>query len=145
MEVSVKLNNLRTSPRKIRPVLPIIKGKSATDALNILRFSNKGCARDLYQLLKSAIAAALEHEMEKDQLVVSVVKCDQAQILKRHRFKARGRVTKIKKRSSHITLSLTDSYQKKSDVVLDKPTDKDIKTTPEVEKKKKDNIDKKDK
>jgi large subunit ribosomal protein L22 len=145
MEVSVKLNNLRTSPRKVRPVLPIIKGKSATDALNILRFSNKGCARDLYQLLKSGIAAALEHEMEKDQLVVSVVKCDEAQTLKRHRFKARGRVTKIKKRSSHITLSLSDSYQKKSEVVSEKPAEKKAEKAPKSEVKKKDIIDKKDK
>ncbi|OQB06088.1 MAG: 50S ribosomal protein L22 [bacterium ADurb.Bin212] len=144
MEVSVKLNNLRTSPRKVRPVLPIIKGKSATDALNILRFSNKGCARDLYQLLKSGIAAAVEHEMEKDQLVVSVAKCDQAQTLKRHRFKARGRVTKIKKRSSHITLSLSDSYQKKPEVTLDKPVEKDMKKDTVAVKDKKDVNNKKD-
>lgn len=110
MEVKVKLRNIRTSPRKIRPVLPIIKGKSANTALDILKFTNKGCAKDIYQLVKSGIAAALEHEMNKEQLVIARVQCDQAQTLKRHRFKARGRVTKIRKRSSHITLVISDTF-----------------------------------
>ncbi len=109
MEVTVKLKNVRTSPRKIRPVLPIVRGKMAKDALDILKFTNKSCSVELYQLVKSGIAAALEHEMNEDNLILKIVKCDEAQTLKRHRFKARGRTTRIHKRSSHLTVTISDS------------------------------------
>ncbi len=115
MEVTVKLNNIRTSPRKIRPILPIIRGKMASNALDILKFTNKTCAKDLYQLVKSGVAAAVEHEMNADQLFIMSVKCDQAQILKRHIFKARGRTSRIHKRSSHLTLVISDTYSTVND------------------------------
>jgi len=109
MEITVKLNKLRTSPRKVRPVLHIVKGMSAVKALEILQFTNKGISKDLYKLVKSGIASALEHEMEEDQLIIKYIKCDQAQSMKRHIFKARGRVARIRKRSSHVTVVISDS------------------------------------
>ncbi len=113
MEVAVKLKNIRTSPRKIRPVLLIIRGKIAKDALDILKFTNKSCSYELYQLVKSGIAAAVEHEMNEENLIVKIAKCDEAQTLKRHRFKARGRTTRIQKRSSHLSITISDSAENK--------------------------------
>jgi len=130
MEVTVKLNNLRRSPGKIRPVLHIIRGKNASRALDILRFTEKGVALELYKLVKSGIAAAHEREMKEENLIVKVAKCDGAGMYKRHRYGARGRVVRIVKRNSHLTVTLSDEIvakETKKDVIK-----KEITTPPET-------------
>jgi len=108
MEITVKLNKITRSPQKIRPILYLVRGKNAHLAINTLKFINKSGAREISSLLKSAIAAAKEHEMNEEALVVKIAKCDQAQSLKRHQYKARGRTTLITKRSSHLSITLSD-------------------------------------
>lgn len=108
MEITVKRNNLRTSPTKVRPTLYIIRGKNAKKSLDVLKFTRKGCAKDLLELLKSGVAAAKEHEMKEENLYVKTVKCDGAGMYKRHRYGSRGRVVRIMKRNSHISLTLSD-------------------------------------
>lgn len=115
MEVTVKLNNLRRSPTKIRPTLYLVRGKNASLALDILRFTNKGCAQELYKLVKSGIAAAKEREMKEDNLIVKVIKCDQASVMKRHRYGSRGRVARVIKRNSHLTLVISDEVKVKAE------------------------------
>lgn len=135
MEITVKLNNIRKSPRKIRPCLYGIKGKNTTAALDILRFSSHDISRDLSELIKSGIAAAKEHEMDENKLFVKILKCDTAGMLKRHIFVSKGRSSRIHKRNSHLTLTLSDQQitpNKKSKVMpaqtkSDKPKSKVIK------------------
>ncbi len=116
MEVVVKKRYYRQSPSKIRPNLYLIKGQKSDKALDVLKYLDNKASNVLYQLLKSGIAAAKEKEMEESKLVIKNVQCDQANRLKRHIFKARGRTARITKRLSHITLTLTDSYDMKSKV-----------------------------
>lgn len=151
MEVTVKLKNIRRSPTKIRPTLFLIKGRNAKKALDILKFTNRGCAAELYKLIKSGIAAAGEREMKEDNLIVKIAKCDQATVMKRHRYGSRGRVVPIIKRNSHLTITLTDEVktiadksEKKSAAeatpVGEKPVAKEeVKEAKKEEKKTKDN------
>ncbi|MFV1951211.1 MAG: 50S ribosomal protein L22 [Nitrospinota bacterium] len=108
MEVKAVLRYIRTSPRKARLVADLIRGKNASDALNILAFTQKASARILEKLLKSAIANAEDAKEVKDvdSLTISQIRVDEGPVSKRHMPRARGRATPIKKRTSHITIVL---------------------------------------
>jgi large subunit ribosomal protein L22 len=105
-----KLNNCPTSPRKMRLVADIIRGKKVETALNTLRFSTKEAAGRLEKVLLSAISnwqAKNEGErIEDHNLYVSEVYVDSARQLKRLRTAPQGRGHRIRKRSNHITLIL---------------------------------------
>ena len=109
MGITVKLKYLRIAPRKVRLVADLIRGKTASEAENLLEFTRKKAARPLQKLLKSAISVA-EHNFQKDRssLYISKITVDEGPTLKRHRFRGFGRIFSIFKRSSHITLSLDD-------------------------------------
>ena len=109
MEITVKNLKVRKSPRKIRPVLYILKHQNAEKAIVTLKFNNDSIAPVLSKLIKSGIAAAGEKEIDSKKLFIKNIKCDQAQGFKRHRFGSRGRVVKINKRMSHLTLVLADT------------------------------------
>lgn len=102
-----KLNNCPTSPRKMRIVADIIRGKEVFQALNILKFSKKEASIRLEKLLKSAINN-WEQKNESDatevNLVVKEVSVDSARMLKRLRPAPQGRAHRIRKRSNHVTL-----------------------------------------
>ncbi len=146
MEVTVSKRYCRQSPTKIRPNLFLIRGQKSNKAMEVLQHTNNKASRTLYQLLKSAISAASEKEMEEDKLVIKSISCDQATRLKRHIFKARGRTARITKRLSHITMTLTDKIeiknkklgnaQKMSDIKKEekniKPVDKPKKSPPSL-------------
>jgi len=102
-----KLNYLRISPRKVRLVANLIKGMLAKDALAQLAFIPKNASRPLSQLLRSAIANA-EHnqKMSKDGLYIKTITVDAGPTLKRVQPRAMGRAFTIRKRSSHINLTL---------------------------------------
>lgn len=112
MEVAVaKLRNNQRSPRKVRLVADIIRGKKVTDALNILQFTKKHAARDLEKLLLSAVAnwEAKNPDLDIDDadLFVQAITVDQGRTLKRIIPAPFGRAHRVRKRSSHITLSVT--------------------------------------
>lgn len=109
MDITVKNLKVRKSPRKIRPVLHILKHQNAEKAIVALKFNSDSIAPVLSKLIKSGIAAAAEKEIESKKLFIKIIKCDQAQGFRRHRFGSRGRVVKINKRSSHLTLVLADT------------------------------------
>ena len=115
MEVTVKKRYYRESPTKVRPNLYLIKGQKSDRALDTLRLKNNKASKALYQLLLSGVSAAKEKEMDEEKLIVKLATCDQASRLKRHIFKARGRTAKITKRLSHLSITLTDSY----DLIID--------------------------
>jgi large subunit ribosomal protein L22 len=103
----VHLRNLRIAPRKVRVVVNQIRGKSAAEALDILRFTAKKAGNPVAALLDSAIAnATTTHEMDADAIFVSEVYVDQGQTLKRWTPRAMGRATRIQKKTSHVTLVL---------------------------------------
>src|SRR5256885_3371433 len=97
------------SPRKIRPYADMIRGRMADDALELLRFLPNKSARLLEAVLKSALGNAEDRGARNiDDLVITESRVDGAPILKRHMPRARGTAYPIKRRYSHIHITLTD-------------------------------------
>ena len=102
-----KLNNVPTSPRKMRLVADMIRGMEVNRALGVLKFSTKEASIRMEKLLKSAIAnweTKTEQKAENANLYVSAVYVDSATMLKRLRTAPQGRGYRIRKRSNHVTL-----------------------------------------
>jgi large subunit ribosomal protein L22 len=96
---------IRVSPRKLNLVAQLIRGKKASAALADLTFSTKRIARDVKKTLESAIAnAENNHDLDVDSLVVSEAFVGKAMVLKRWTPRARGRVGRIEKPFSHLTI-----------------------------------------
>jgi ribosomal protein L22 len=99
---------VRTSARKARLVCDHIRGKSVEEARAILMHANRDVARDWSKLLESAVAnAEHNHELIGEELRIHAVKADEGPTLKRFRPRAMGRATKIRKRTSHLSITLT--------------------------------------
>ena len=107
MAVVAKLRYQRLSPQKARLVADIVRGKSALEALNILRFTNKKAAPLIEKTLRSAIANA-EHNLglNPENLYVSKVLIDKGPVLKRMNPRAMGRADIIRKPLAHITVEV---------------------------------------
>ena len=109
-KVFAKLNNCPTSPRKMRLVADLVRGKMADRALNILRFSQKEASRRLEKLLLSAISNwEAKNEglnVEDAELYISRITVDSGSMLKRLRPAPQGRAHRIRKRSNHVTIVL---------------------------------------
>jgi ribosomal protein L22 len=99
---------VRTSARKARMVCGHLRGKSVEEARAILAFTPREVARDWSKLLESAVAnAENNHELLEDDLVVREAYADEGPTIKRFRPRAMGRATPIRKRTSHLTITLT--------------------------------------
>jgi large subunit ribosomal protein L22 len=95
----------RTSARKMRRAMDLIRGQHVVEAERILRFSGLGASRDLEKLLHSAVANAEQQPgVIVDNLVVSRAWVDDGPTLKRYRPRAYGRATRVRKRTSHVTV-----------------------------------------
>jgi ribosomal protein L22 len=106
--VRARSKYVRSSARKARLVIDHIRGKSVEEARAVLRHTPRGVARDVEKLLASAVAnAENNHELVGDDLMVKDAYADEGPTLKRWRPRARGRATRIRKRTSHLTLTLT--------------------------------------
>ena len=102
-----KARYVRISARKVKAVIDLIRGKSVSDARAILAFTPKAASPVVEKLLKSAIANAENNlNMDAEGLYVAEVFADQGPTLKRFRPRAQGRATRIRKRTSHITIIL---------------------------------------
>lgn len=113
MESTARLNNVPTSPRKMRIIADLVRGKNVKLALNILKFQpNKGSER-LEKLLVSAIsnwqAKNPGANVEDANLFVKEIKVDEGRVLKRFRPAPQGRAYRIRKRSNHVTLVVESS------------------------------------
>ncbi|MBL4794209.1 MAG: 50S ribosomal protein L22 [Pseudomonadales bacterium] len=109
MEVAAKLRNARISAQKARLVADQIRGMEVDKALDLLTFSPKKAAALIKKILESAIANAENNEgADVDELKVSVVFVDEGMTMKRIRPRAKGRADRIMKRSSHITVKVSD-------------------------------------
>ncbi len=106
--VRAQAKYVRTSARKARLVCDHIRGKSVQDARAILAHTPRAVARDWSKLLESAVAnAEHNHELLGDDLRIVAVTADEGPTLKRYRPRAMGRATRIRKRTSHLTILLT--------------------------------------
>ena len=99
---------VRTSARKARMVCGHLRGKSVQEARAILAFTPREVARDWSKLLESAVAnAESNHELLEDDLIVREAYADEGPTIKRFRPRAMGRATPIRKRTSHLTITLS--------------------------------------
>ncbi len=101
------LKNYRQSPRKVRLVADLVRGKNAGEALTLLSFTNKDAAVSVKKLIKSAIANAGDEEGKKD-LIIDKIQVDKGITFTRHRPRARGRAAPIRKRTSRVSVQLAE-------------------------------------
>jgi large subunit ribosomal protein L22 len=105
-----KLNNCPSSPRKMRLVADIIRGKEVVQALNILKFTRKHAALPMEKLLRSAIsnwqAKNSGEDIATSNVVVKDIRVDAARMVKRISPAPQGRAHRIRKRSNHVTIIL---------------------------------------
>ncbi len=100
------LKNYRQSPRKVRLIADLVRGKRIPKALETLRFVNKRAAGPFAKLIASAVANAKSQGVDTNALVITTVAVDKGTVLKRFMPRARGSAARINKRSSHIRLEL---------------------------------------
>lgn len=102
--MKAKLSNYRQSPRKVRLVTELIKGKKVQDALIQLSFTPKRASMPIKKLLESAVANAMGKDVEN--LKITNIEVNEGVTLKRIMPRARGSASRINKRTSHVTLTL---------------------------------------
>jgi len=109
VEVKAIAKNTGLSAIKVRPLVDMVRGKSVDEALTLLRFTPTPKAKYLAKLVRSAVANA-ENNFQMDPADLKVVKIyvDEARPLRRFRPRSRGRVSPIRKRSSHITVIVAE-------------------------------------
>jgi ribosomal protein L22 len=99
---------IRVAPRKARLVADQVRGLTVPEARTLLDFSVRGAARDISKLIASAAAnAENNHELVADDMRIAEIQVDEGPTLKRWRARARGRATRIEKRTSHVSVALT--------------------------------------
>jgi large subunit ribosomal protein L22 len=138
MEVKAYAKSLRMSPRKVRLVVDLIRGKKVASALAQLQFSPRAATLPISKLVKSAVANAKHnYDLVEDNLFIKSIFVDGGATLKRSMPRAQGRATPIRKRTSHITVvlgELVDSGKKEArNVAVDKPVELKLAATPGAE------------
>ncbi|MGB3367832.1 MAG: 50S ribosomal protein L22 [Acidaminobacteraceae bacterium] len=109
MKVKSVAKNIRISPRKMKPIANLIRGKSVKEASAILKFTPRKGARLLIKVLDSAIAnAENNHGMDVEKLYVSEVYANQAPTMKRFTAGSMGRANPVLRRTSHIGVSVSE-------------------------------------
>jgi large subunit ribosomal protein L22 len=113
MEATATLRYLKASPQKVRLVADLVRGKKVEEALNILRFTRKSCAKDLEKLLRSAVANAenKENAPDVDELVVSKIYVNEGPRERRIQPAPMGRAYQIQKRKAHVTVHVSDEVK----------------------------------
>jgi large subunit ribosomal protein L22 len=104
--MKAKLKNYRQSPRKVRLVADLVRGKKLDKALTLLDFSDKKAARGIKKVVRSASANAKNIGLEVRDLLVGKITVDKGVTIKRWMPRARGRATPINKRTSNISVEL---------------------------------------
>jgi large subunit ribosomal protein L22 len=109
MQVRAVAKDTGISPRKVRPLVDMVRGKKVDEALAILKFTPIPIAQVVAKVVKSAAANAENNfQMSPSDLRIINIFADEARTLKRYRPRARGRVSPILKRSSHITVIVAE-------------------------------------
>jgi large subunit ribosomal protein L22 len=109
MEVRAVVKYVRISPQKVRKLIDAVKGKPVETGLGILKFMPQKAAAIIEKVIRSAVANADQNpDVDVDSLVIRSITADQGPTLKRFKARARGRGTRILKRTAHITVILSD-------------------------------------
>ena len=113
MEAKAVASTIRIAPRKVRLVLDLIRGKSAGEAIAILKLTNKASSPVIEKLLMSALANA-EHnyDMNTDELIVKEAYVGKSIVMKRFHVRGRGRASRIVKPFSHLTIVVQEVSEK---------------------------------
>lgn len=107
-KVKAKTKWVRSAPRKLQRVADLIRGKTAVEALAILKFMPQKGARILSKVIKSAVANAKNnYKLKEDGLFISEAYINKGMVMKRFHPQSRGRAFPIKKRTAHVTVCLT--------------------------------------
>jgi large subunit ribosomal protein L22 len=108
-DIQAHLNHYPVSAQKVRLILDLVRGKGATEAMEMLRFETKAPASAVHKLLASAVANAEENfGVSRDDLYVAKIFANEAPTRKWRRFGARGRFKPLLRRSSHVTVILRE-------------------------------------
>lgn len=109
MEARACARNVRVSPMKARRVVDLIRGMGAQDALVTLQFAPQAASEPVGKVIASAVANAVHNnQMQAGDLVISAAYVDEGPTMKRIRPRAQGRAYRVRKRTSHITVIVTD-------------------------------------
>lgn len=113
MDIKVKSLFLKSSPRKVRPVLYGLRGMTLQAALTELKFTNRKGAKFMFDLVKSGLATAKENDLDVDKVYIKSVNCTEGPRLKRRLIGSRGRAKPIMKRMCHLNLTVSDIIEAK--------------------------------
>ena len=118
MKVRAQAKYIRQSPYKVRRVLDLVRGLPVEEARDTLLLTNRRAAGTILKVMDSAVANA-EHNyaLDGDELFVYEAYADEGPTLKRYRPRARGRATRIRKRTSHITIVVADEEEYEEETV----------------------------
>ena len=109
MEVKSTAKTVRVTPRKARLVLNLVRGKSVDEALAILEFTPNLAAKAVYKVVKTAAAdAAHTFQLDPNSLYIKACYADEGMVMKRFMPRAKGNAAQILKRTSHITVVVSD-------------------------------------
>jgi large subunit ribosomal protein L22 len=109
MKVRAQNKFVRQSPYKVRRVLDLVRGLPVEEAEHVLRLTNRAAAGTIFKTLQSAVAnAEHNHALDAEDLVVAEAYADEGPTLRRFKPRARGRATRIDKRTSHVTIVVSD-------------------------------------
>src|SRR5699024_9433780 len=112
MQAKAVAKSVRIAPRKVRLVIDLIRGKNVGEAIAILRHTQRGASPVVEKDLNSAIAKAEDnYEMDLDNLIISEVYVNEGATLKRFRPRAQGRASKINKRTSQLTVVVSEKKE----------------------------------
>ncbi len=112
MEAKAHARNVRVSPMKARRVVDLIRGMGASDALVTLQFAPQAASEPVGKVVASAVANAVNnHQMREDELIISAAFVDEGPTMKRIRPRAQGRAYRVRKRTSHITVIVSDDIE----------------------------------
>lgn len=137
MAVIAKLKYLHIAPRKVRLIADLIRGKKVSEALTQLEFLSKAAAQPIAKLLRSAVANAKHNfQLEEVNLFISKIVVDEGPKFKRWQARARGRVSEIQKKTSHLTVILEEIEKKPKKVKKERKTEEAEKAekTPRIER-----------
>lgn len=128
MQAKAKLSYLRMAPKKVRLVASLIRGMKVEEASVQLGFVNKAAKQPILKLLNSAVANAENNfQLQKNNLFIKEIRVDQAGMLKRWKARAHGRATPIRKKTSHVLLTLEEIVPSKKKVKKEKKAEKAVK------------------
>jgi large subunit ribosomal protein L22 len=119
MRVKAQARYVRQSPYKVRRVLDLVRGLPVHEAHDVLRLTQRGATEPINKVLNSAVAnAEHNHAVDADELYITEAFADEGPTLKRFRPRARGRATRIDKRTSHITIVVASREEFEEEVAI---------------------------